>query len=107
MVDALEDLRFLTFLKVDCGYARIAVMPDRRYAAIAPLMFHWTMYIGQMGDRVGYDDRYCFADQTVAEAALTEWEERGFEGEPLHWHRHPPTGRRRADADPEQETINW
>jgi len=73
-------------------------------------MFHWTMITGSMDNFWGYDDRWCYDDRMVGnmllvEHALEEWRQRGFEGEPEQWHRHPKTGRRRLHGDPEQEYV--
>ena len=35
--------------------------------------------------------------------AATEWD---GDGEPMGWHRHPSTGRRRPEGDPEMEYVN-
>lgn len=75
---------------------------DGLYAAIKPLMFHWTMIVGQIGDRFGYEDRWCYANREKAEAALHAWD---GTGEPSGWHRNPRTGRRRPDGDPTREYI--
>lgn len=106
MTGDLDELTYMMWLKT-CGYQRITPLPGNRWVALQPLMFHWSMIIGKIGDMTSYDDRYCFASRPVADAALDDWIERGFDGEPQFWHRHPKTGRRRAEGDPEAETINW
>jgi hypothetical protein len=78
------------------------VIGDGIYAATKPLLFHWTMMIGQIGDKYGYEDRFCFADQELAENALRQW---NGEGEPVGWHRHPMSGRRRPNGDPTKEYV--
>lgn len=50
-----------------------------------------------------YDDRWCYHSKEAAVKALSEWD---GTGEPMGWHRHPPTGRRRPDGDPLAEYIN-
>lgn len=107
MSTRLEELAYMTWLKESGGYVLPHPMGDGRWCAIMPLMFHWTLHIGQIGDRTGYDDRYCLRDRETAEKSLLEWAERGFAGEPEYWHRHPLTGRRREDGDPSKETINF
>jgi hypothetical protein len=74
------------------------------YAAIKPLMFHWTMIVGQVGDFLGYEDRWCYGDRERAETALRAW---SGVGEPTGWHRHPKTGRRRPNGDASREYIAW
>lgn len=72
------------------------------YAGIKPLLFHWTLITGEVGDKWGYTDRWCYADQFAASIALQNWK---GEGEPKGWHRHPSSGRRRIDGNPEREYI--
>lgn len=87
------------------GHCRLVKdLGDGRYAAAKPLLFHWTLVIGQIGDRFCYDDRYCYATADQAIRALTEWD---GNGEPTDWHRHPHTGRRRPDGDAAREYIAW
>jgi len=72
------------------------------YAAIKPLMFHWTMIVGQIGDRFGYEDRWCYQTRQLAERGLREW---SGDGDPVGWHRHPMTARRRPCGDPKLEYV--
>lgn len=44
------------------------------YAAIKPLLYHWTMIVGQIGDTFGYADRWCYATKELAEKGLREWD---------------------------------
>lgn len=77
--------------------------PERsRYAAIKPLLFHWTLITGAVGDPYGYDDRWCYPDREVAHRALAEWD---GAGEPRGWHRHPNSNRRRPDRTPASEIV--
>ena len=46
----------------------------------------------------GYEDRWCYHNISDATQALLEWQSRNFEGEPLGWHRHPTSGRRRTET---------
>lgn len=105
MNEILDELNFMAWLKESCGYVDPVPIGAGRYAAIGPLLFHWTMYVGRIGDREGYDTRFCYADRAKAEEGLREWAKRGFRGEPTGWHRHPNTGRRRDDGDPSKERI--
>lgn len=73
-----------------------------RYAAIKPLLFHWTMITGMVGDYISFDDRWCYVDANAAKWGLREW---SGQGDPDGWHRHPRTGRRRPDGDPAREYI--
>jgi hypothetical protein len=74
------------------------------YAAVKPLLFHWTMIVGLIGDRCSTFDRYCFLTRGLAEWGLRAWD---GTGEPVGWHRHPATGRRRSGGDPAAEYIAW
>lgn len=80
---------------------------DGTYAAIKPLIFHWTMMIGDIGDLQNINDRYCYGDELLAATGLEEWERRGWEGEPKGWHRHLGSGRRRPDGDADREYIEF
>lgn len=73
---------------------------DGFYAASKPLLFHWTLIMGEIGNKFSFLDRWCYETQEQAEAALARWD---GEGEPDGWHRHPASGRRRHEGDPEQE----
>jgi hypothetical protein len=77
------------------------VMPDGRVAWVHKLMYTGSLLVGQIGDRSGYDDRWCFCDMATAEQALKAWDG----AEPEGWHRHPNTGRRRPDGDKEREYV--
>ena len=69
------------------------------------LLFHWTLLLSEIGDYVGYDDRWCYATQTGAngaEDAARRWLAEGT-SEPTMWHRHPKTARRRPEGDPSRE----
>lgn len=84
------------------------VVPGRpgRWVGILRLMFHWTMHEGGVGDFCGHDGRWCYQTFDLAADALAEWAERSFQGEPTHWHRHPDSGRRRIDGNPELEYMD-
>lgn len=75
------------------------------YAAVMPLMFTGALIHGSIFNDQSYDNRWCYKDVDVALYALREWRSRGFEGEPLGWHRHPATGRRRPDGDATKEYV--
>ncbi|MGN6818292.1 MAG: hypothetical protein ACTHJR_06430 [Sphingomonas sp.] len=79
---------------------------DEEYAAVKALMFHYTLITGLIGNTFSYEDRWCYENREKALEAMHEWSDRGFEGEPVGWHRHPATGRRRVGGDPMTEYIN-
>lgn len=85
----------------DGGFvSEVKEIGDGLYAATKPLLFHWTLIVGQIGDRYAFMDRWCYETQEKAEAALKQW---SGQGEPEGWHRHPASGRRRPGGDPTQE----
>jgi hypothetical protein len=75
---------------------------DGLYAAIKPLMFHWTMIVGMVGDRFGHEDRWCYENQDLAERGLREW---SGDGDPVGWNRHVMSGRSRPGGDPRLEYV--
>ncbi len=75
---------------------------DGIYAAIKPLLFHWTMIVGLVGDRWGIEDRWCYEDRHAAEKGLRAWD---GTGDPTGWHRHPRSCRRRPGGDPRREYL--
>src|SRR3954447_4252821 len=91
----LLDASYLRWLRTDCGYLEVRRLPDGRWAAIWPRMFNQAILVGPVGGRLGVDNCWCYPDFASAKAALDAWD---GQGEPLGWYRHPPTGRRRAQA---------
>jgi len=80
------------------SYDRFWTLPDGRLCGLKRLLYHWTVHIDI--DNWGYADRYCFADPGLAIEAMEKWD---GTGDPINWHRHPTSGRRRPDGDPEKE----
>lgn len=80
--------------------AEVKSIGNGLYAGIKPLLFHWTLIVGEIGDTCGYTDRWCYADQGKAVAAFGAWD---GAGEPEGWHRHPLSSRRRPDGDAARE----
>lgn len=91
--------------KIDPSLRAMTDRGDGNYVAIKPLLFHWTMIIGPIGDLDGYSDRYCYEDELLAVTALDEWQKRGWQGEPIGWHRHPNSGRRRPGGVASKEYV--
>jgi hypothetical protein len=71
-------------------YVAMRELPDGRVCGVMRLLFHWTLHVGV--DLIGYADRYCYQDREVAVAAMLVWDGRG---DPMCWHRHLASGRRR------------
>lgn len=69
------------------------------------LLFHWTLLVNVVGEFGGYEDRWCYQTQDLALEGAQDWYRRDYEGEPVGWHRHHKTGRRRPGGDPEKEYI--
>lgn len=101
-----EELVWLARMCMENGYTAPTPMGNGEYLALHRLLFHWTMIHGAMFDDCGYIERWCYQDYPTALGALYLWKEAGFEGEPIGWHRHPKTGRRRPGGDPEQEYVD-
>ena len=80
------------FLDSETAAAYIAMrqLPDGRWCGVLRLLFHWTLHVDI--DWTGYADRYCYRDKAEAIGALKEWD---GTGDPVGWHRHVNTGRRR------------
>jgi hypothetical protein len=99
----LED--FENFLKKKCGYPHVKMFPEEgTYGAILKLMFHYTILTGEIGDYVSCD-RWCYtADLAPVVTAFAEWDGKS---ELKGWQRHPTTGRRRTNSDPNKEYIEW
>lgn len=86
-----EELTFLQWLK-EAGYNNPRPLQDGRYTAIVSFAFTHAIIVGQLGDTLGYNDRWCYDSHESAKAALEAWD---GTGEPAGWHRHPISGRRR------------
>ena len=85
------------------GYTDYVEFPNENNACINRLMFTYAL-ISELTESGMYGDRWCYHSYEAAKAALDAWD---GEGEPTGWHRHPTTGRRRENGDPQKETINW
>jgi hypothetical protein len=75
---------------LESEYAAYRTMPNGRICGIRRLMYHWTMHVDI--NEFGYDDKYCFATLALAKTALDQWD---GTGDPIGWHRHLNSGRRR------------
>lgn len=77
-------------------------LPDGQVCGLSRLIYHWTVKIDL--SEIGYRDRYCFPTSDLAITAMEQW---NGEGDPINWHRHPRTGRRRPDYTPASEYIEF
>jgi hypothetical protein len=101
-----DELEWLAEMAAANGYVRPVPMGDGKYACLCIFAFTYGIITGRMFNDWTYEDRWCYEHPYVAHKALEEWQERHFEGEPIGWHRHPDSGRRRPDGDPSKEYIN-
>lgn len=89
------------------GCSHVRMFPEAGiYTAVKRLLFHYTLILGQIGNRQTYDDRWCYQTEEAAVAAMEAWDATAG-GEPENWHRHPTSGRRRVEADPHAEYRAW
>ena len=70
------------------------------YVGVAPRMFTWAVIVGHVDDEWGYDDHWCYSSLFGAVAAANVFD---GTGDPVGWHRHPRTGRRRPNGNPRLE----
>lgn len=98
----IADAVFLTWLKTENGFRDLKPLPRHRWAGIQKMMFTHALVLGRMGDEIGYDNRWCFSSYEKAKTALDNW---NGDGEPMGWHRHPDTGRRRVEGDESKEYV--
>lgn len=101
-----SDQEYFDWLKSPAGgnCSVVKKLDESLYAAAKPLMYHWTLMIGMIGDTCSWMDNYCYETRAKVEAALDEWD---GHGDPKGWHRNPKTGRRRIKGDPKTEYIAW
>lgn len=86
------------------GYEHYTLFPGGQDACVQRLAF--TVAILANLTECGYGDRWCYETHEKAIRALAEWASRDGAGEPNGWHRHPTTGRRRPNGDPNLEFIH-
>ena len=72
------------------GYSALKVLPDGRLVGVMKLLYHYSLHVGI--DEGGYSERYCYKDAAGCVLAMMAWD---GEGDPLGWHKHPESGRRR------------
>jgi hypothetical protein len=72
------------------GYAAFGQLPDGRICGIYRFIYTFGLLVDL--HEYGYEDRYCYHHEGTALAALLAWD---GTGDPVGWHRHPASGRRR------------
>lgn len=78
-------------------------LPDGRTIDVTPMLLgNGRISVGRDVDSRGYDDQWCYDSVPLAMIAAALWD---GTGEPTGWKRHPGTGRRRPNGDPEQEYV--
>jgi hypothetical protein len=91
----------LSMMEILQNYHTIKRLSDGRICGVHRLSYHWSMQIDI--DYIGYNDSYCFATFELAIDALQKYD---GETEPIGWHRHPKSGRRR-NLETGEEWIAW
>jgi hypothetical protein len=88
---------FLNWLLKEEGTIACRDLGDGFYLCVRQLLFHYTMILGEIGDTVGYLDRWCYNTLEQATGALNaEWD--GSGDAPGEWHKHPNSGRVKFDG---------
>jgi hypothetical protein len=100
-IQLTDEQKFVAYLW-ECGYRDIKITNCGLWAATFRYMYTHAIILGQMYDRVGFEDRWRYETKEKAEAALRAWDIRG---EPDGWHRHPGSGRRRPGSDRDAEYV--
>jgi hypothetical protein len=101
----MTDEEYLDWLRDECRYIQPMPTGDGRWTAISKMIYTSAILIGDMHDFVGHNDRWCYSTPKAACFFRDMWAIRGYEGEPLGWHRHPASGRRREGGNIDKETV--
>ena len=88
----------------DEGFLFRRDLGDGRAVWIYRMIFTYSVCIGQIGAPV-YRDRWCYDTLAHARMALDLWDPLS-DPEPIGWHRHPLSGRRRPEGDASKEYVN-
>lgn len=92
---------------VDRNVWHMACTKERTFDVL-PFMFTAAIIVGKWEDAYDfYEDRWCYHTVEDAVAAMQAWTDYANfpNSEPMGWHRHPGTGRRREGGDPSKETV--
>lgn len=102
--DQLDRLLKLDQFFKNNGYTHPRFIHTGKIACIMPLLYTAAIItLDPENYESCYEDRWCYKSHNAASAALDVWQSGE---EPLGWHRHPRTGRRRENGDPTTEYIN-
>lgn len=85
------------------GYHYARIFEDGEIWAVAPFSSSNGRLFVDLTDS-GYADFYCFCSYDAALAALKDFDTHSMT-EPVGWHRHGRSGRRRENGDPKRETV--
>lgn len=97
----IEQANYLTTM-IGMGYYSLKPIRDQQYwAGLFNFLFTTAIIVGKMGDESIIYGRWCYHSRDDAQKALDNWD---GNGEPDGWHRHPHSGRRRAE---DSEYINY
>jgi len=97
-VDKADKIRQLMALS-ECTHLKL--IGGGCWIGVKRFAFTDAILLGHECDMLGYSNRWCY-EPGRAIAAFNAW---NGVGEPEGWHRHPSSGRRRPDGDPEREFI--
>lgn len=86
------------------GYWLERDLPDGRLAAVGPQLNGAAQIVAGKKDgwQDGHEEQWMYPTVPEALGAFAEWDGKG---EPEHWIRHVPSGRRRQDGDASKETV--
>lgn len=96
-----DDLNKLARWKEITGCTEIRFFPGGVWTGVFRYGFTDAILLGHESDLIGYSNRWCY-EHGLARPAWLAW---GGNGEPLGWHRHPSSGRRRPGGDPAREYV--
>jgi hypothetical protein len=87
------------------GCVDFRILPDGRLATVRPMLFGQAdlCVVKNREDYMNFvDEVYSYSSVQSAVDAMWEW---SAEPEPVGWHRHRPSNRRRPNADPALEYV--
>ena len=89
---------------IENGYTAWRELPDGTIIAVGPMAFGNGRLFMDINSN-GYEDCYCYDSLELAEKSMNEYDAQSGV-EPQGWKRHPYSGRRRINGDPETEYVN-